>query len=199
MALCGGGADQVLGYEYGKNANINYFIRLCGNIILIKLQLNLINRILPNASIYCQVASHLARFHKLHRRPDFPHGKLDETPSCLIWLERWVQKGLKVNFTDPSQQKVLGSLKASRMQREAEWLRSLISHKHEESHQKGSGFDIVLCHNDCQENNVLYLFTTISVYESFLIPIKGVHFWTCFLPSTNCVENPLMDSLEFEK
>ncbi len=63
-------------------------------------------RLMCNTSIYCQVASHLARFHKLCRRPDFPHGKFDETPSVMGWLDRWVTRAMAVQFNDPSQKKV---------------------------------------------------------------------------------------------
>ncbi|CAD7927899.1 unnamed protein product [Amoebophrya sp. A25] len=54
------------------------------------------NAILDNPSIYCQIASHLGRFHKLGRLPDFEFlRRTYRKPSVLQWLDSWVSKALK--------------------------------------------------------------------------------------------------------
>ena len=49
---------------------------------------------LPNPSIFCQVASQLARLHKIHRLTTFPHKLFDSytsvtEPVCLLRLDKW--------------------------------------------------------------------------------------------------------------
>lgn len=68
------------------------------------------------ASIYCQVASHVGRFHKLHRRADFVARRAevfgikeesDIKPVCMSNLDTWVATASGIEFADVAQQRAL--------------------------------------------------------------------------------------------
>ena len=110
-------------------------------------------RSLPNPSIFCQVASALGRFHKLHRRADFPD--FPREPSTLFRLSDWATNASKVAFDIPKQQARLLELQVPKMVEEAAWLSRHIQEKSKANLTRGEGFDVVFCHNDVQENNLL--------------------------------------------
>jgi len=124
-------------------------------------------RLLPNPSIFCQVACHLGRFHKLHLRADFPsEEQLSRTPSCLEWLEKWAASAAKVSMH--SQEWIW---RLQNMVDEAKWLREYIQSNMQRSIVTGQGWDVVFCHNDCQENNLLQ-----TQYGLRLIDFEYAHF-----------------------
>jgi len=106
-------------------------------------------KLLKNPSIYCQVASQLGRFHKLHMRQDFPEN-LDRTPACIRWLDNWAKSAAKVAMKTKEWEWRLQS-----MLQEATWLSEYIQSNMQRGIISGQGWDVVFCHNDCQENNLL--------------------------------------------
>lgn len=124
-------------------------------------------RLLPNSSIYCQVASQLGRFHKLHLRSDFPtDNELHRTPSCLEWLSNWATNASKVTMQTQEWE-----WRLQNMVEEAKWLSDYIESNMHRSIVSGQGWDIVFCHNDCQENNLLQ-----TQYGLRLIDFEYAHF-----------------------
>eukprot|EP00397_Hematodinium_sp_SG-2012_P022747 GEMP01023588.1.p1 GENE.GEMP01023588.1~~GEMP01023588.1.p1 ORF type:complete len:363 (+),score=56.81 GEMP01023588.1:656-1744(+) len=124
-------------------------------------------RVLPNPSIYCQVASQLGRFHKLQFRPDFPpQSMIDRTPSIFLWLKKWAVSASQVKM--PTQE---WKWRLDAMVKEAKWLSDYISERMMGSIVSGQGWDIVFCHNDCQENNLLQ-----TQYGLRLIDFEYSHF-----------------------
>ena len=100
---------------------------------------------LGNPSIFCQVASQLGRLHKLSLPSSF-----DRRPMASIRLESWTQAGLlaleKLNLSDSARD----SLRIDEILEEVDRMKSLI-----EASQGLEGWDVVFCHNDVQENNIL--------------------------------------------
>ena len=116
---------------------------------------------LGNPSIFCQTASQIARMHKLHRRMDFPADlkpkvRPDGTLECatLDRLHQWGQEALKVRFTNENMQRDLIAMRIDAVvPAETDWLREYILEG--STGCEGQGLDLVLSHNDVQENNIL--------------------------------------------
>lgn len=124
-------------------------------------------RVLPNPSIYCQVASQLGRFHKICSRPDFPREDLiARTPCVLEWLDKWAYSASQVEMVTREWKWRLDA-----MVKEAKWLGDYISEHMASGVVSGQGWDVVFCHNDCQENNLLQ-----TQYGLRLIDFEYSHF-----------------------
>lgn len=111
---------------------------------------------LPNPSIFGQVASALGRFHRLHKRKDFP-SDLSREPITLMRLEKWAQNAGKAAGPTGTVTGQKGVVDVDGMLKEAEWLKTYLIEQGNNRSNKfaGSGYDVVFSHNDCQENNLL--------------------------------------------
>lgn len=113
-------------------------------------------RLMGNPSILTQVASQLGRMHKLHTRHDFPQ-HMDSRPVTELRLDNWAQEALRVaqakNDGSKDYNKKLKALNVPELVKEAQWLKGYLQDS--QTRVKGSGMDVVFCHNDSQENNIL--------------------------------------------
>eukprot|EP00658_Telonema_sp_P-2_P006730 TRINITY_DN1253_c0_g1_i13.p1 TRINITY_DN1253_c0_g1~~TRINITY_DN1253_c0_g1_i13.p1 ORF type:complete len:475 (-),score=119.79 TRINITY_DN1253_c0_g1_i13:267-1595(-) len=107
--------------------------------------------LMNNSSILCQVASNLGRMHKLHRRQDFPND-IPRDPVMELRLKKWGKGALEISESCTSDM-VKGMGLERVVSEEVPWLTHwLLSHA---SSVSGQGLDVVFCHNDLQENNLL--------------------------------------------
>jgi len=107
--------------------------------------------ILPNLSVCTQVASLLGRFHKLHQRADFPLPKGENV--FLKRLIRWSEEALKVSFEGETMQTLL---KGTHLDSVVEETKEIVAHLSSvRPAGVGQGYDVVFCHGDLQENNLL--------------------------------------------
>lgn len=107
--------------------------------------------ILPNLSVCTQVASLLGRFHKLHQRADFPLPKGDNV--FLKRLIQWSKEALKVSFEDETMRALLKRIHLESIVEETEEIVARLSSVKPAG--VGQGYDVVFCHGDLQENNLL--------------------------------------------
>ena len=127
-------------------------------------------RSLQNPSIFCQVASALARFHKLHQRRDFPM-IFPKKPATIVRLYSWGENALKVSFSDDYQAERLRDLRVPEMVKESNWFCLEIEKRVNQINATGDGLDVVFSHNDVQENNLLQ-----TPYGLRLIDFEYAHY-----------------------
>lgn len=110
-----------------------------------------------NPSILAQVAAQLARLHKLGSRPDFPREILSLPPVSGERLKAWssgaVAAAAKLKMNNEESARRLAQLNIEEIVEEAAWLKDYVVA--DDPHISGSGLDIVFCHWDDQENNIL--------------------------------------------
>jgi len=112
-----------------------------------------------NPSILTQVASQLARLHKLSSRSDFPREILEMVPASTDRLQRWVDgcetaaAKLHQSNTCPETARRLATMNFEDIVAERDWLRKFVLE--DDQKIRGSGLDVVFSHNDAQENNIL--------------------------------------------
>jgi choline/ethanolamine kinase len=112
------------------------------------------NRSMRNPSIMVQVAAHLGRLHKLQGLEDFPKDIASMPAACSVRLGTWgegCQRAASV-LCDPAND-LIQTLEIDDMLREREWVKDLVLS--DDPKIRGSGLDVVFCHWDCQENNIL--------------------------------------------
>lgn len=113
-------------------------------------------RYMRNPSILTQVASALARFHKLSSRSDFPRDLRNLPPSSLQRMQTWssgCERAAARAASHPETSRALDQLNLPEVVEEQAWLRDYVIA--DDPHIRGSGLDIVFSHNDLQENNIL--------------------------------------------
>ncbi|CAD7927584.1 unnamed protein product [Amoebophrya sp. A120] len=112
-------------------------------------------QIMDNPSIYCQIASHLGRFHKLAYADEFAPFKNNQ-PTVMKWLDTWVERAWAADQERPESFFAKYPEMAENAKKQAVYLKTELE-KHLSGDQKTTplGFRVVFCHNDCQENNVL--------------------------------------------
>lgn len=109
---------------------------------------------LPNPSIYTQVAAQLGRLHKIHRNEKFLASHDKETPISFSRLSQWSEEGLLALDRLPNAAEKRTALRIDEIMAEISAMRATL----EQGFVSGSrtlGWDIVFCHNDLQENNIL--------------------------------------------
>lgn len=108
-----------------------------------------------NPSILAQVASQVARLHKLASRADFPPDILALPPASLGRIEAWAGSCARTaaDITEPAWLGHLAELGLPEMLDERVWLRQFLTDADPKT--RGAGLDIVFSHNDIQENNIL--------------------------------------------
>jgi choline kinase len=100
---------------------------------------------LANPSIHTQVAAAVGRFHKLSKSPLFPK-ELPTEPAAEKRLKLWSENASKISG------EILKLFDIDSLLRETSWLtREIDTNKK----QNSSGYQVVFCHNDVQENNLL--------------------------------------------
>jgi len=109
---------------------------------------------LPNPAIFTQVAAQLGRLHKLHKSEHFlPKHARDHLPISLARLRDWTREGLSALDRLPDSASKKSSLRIDEILIEVE---KIYSKLHASSIAPNKlGYDIVFCHNDVQENNIL--------------------------------------------
>ena len=108
---------------------------------------------LQNPSTFTQIASILGRLHKINRSSKFPESEfVDRTPITLPRLDDWVKEGLKALSTLPHHEALYERLRIEQVLPLVDSLRSELDRI---SHSEMVGKDVVFCHNDAQENNIL--------------------------------------------
>lgn len=128
----------------------------------------LTTQMLPNPSVFCQVASQLGRLHKIHRRPEFPE-HFDRTPITLDRVEKWTREAQEAVPRLSIEDSVRAAKMMEQMEPEAAGLAALV---HEQSAAGDRlGWNIVFCHNDVQENNIL-----VTPYGIRLIDFEYANF-----------------------
>jgi thiamine kinase-like enzyme len=113
------------------------------------------NRRMRNPAIFAQVASHMGRMHKLSSRTDFPPDIAASEPLSLERMVKWGE-GCRVaaqGFTDPNAKKQIEAFNVDEVLEEREWITRFAVADDPRIH--GSGLDVVFCHWDSQENNIL--------------------------------------------
>jgi choline kinase len=111
---------------------------------------------LPNPSIYTQIASQLGRLHKIHRLPSFlsqtAPGPARSTPISYDRLENWTREGVIAIDKLLIAEMKKSVLRIDEILVEIETTKKKL---HANSKSNRLGYDVVFCHNDVQENNVL--------------------------------------------
>jgi choline kinase len=114
---------------------------------------------LPNPSIYTQVAAQLGRLHKIHRVESFlaastaASGTIRTTPICFERLDKWTREGVSALRRLPGSEAKRAALRIEEILVEIEKMRQKL-HASLTSVRR-LGYDVVFCHNDVQENNIL--------------------------------------------
>lgn len=128
----------------------------------------LTTQLLPNPSVFCQVASQLGRLHKINTRPEFPQ-HFDRTPITLNRIEKWTREAQEAVPHLSIEDSIRAAKMMELMAPEAARLAALV---HEQSAVAGRlGWDVVFCHNDVQENNIL-----VTPYGIRLIDFEYANF-----------------------
>jgi thiamine kinase-like enzyme len=109
---------------------------------------------LPNPSTFSQIASILGRLHKVHKHPKFPKEDFDQVnPITFARLDDWVREGLAALSRLPQSEILRDKLRIDEVTGLVDKIKSVLR---ERSAQPGlAGNEIVFCHNDAQENNIL--------------------------------------------
>jgi len=108
---------------------------------------------LPNPSVFSQVAAQLGRLHKIHRHSSFLPSRDKETPISFARLVQWKEEGLRALDRLAIAPAKRASLRIDEIVAEIDAMRATL-----EAGFVGKprlGWDIVFCHNDLQENNIL--------------------------------------------
>ena len=140
---------------------------------------------LPNPSILCQVASQLGRLHKIHRLPKFPP-TFDRTPISVPRLDRWTREGLAALERLPDRTRIVMDGILPEIDRMSKLL-------HTPPTGDSLGWDVVFCHNDVQENNIL-----LTPYGIRLIDFEYANFNFQFADVGNFFNEFTMDYLHSE-
>ena len=108
---------------------------------------------LQNPSTFSQIASILGKLHKVHRSPKFPASEFDMTTSITFSrLDEWTREGLRALETLPNAAALRERLEIDQILPQVDILRSILQAI---AHSGMVGTDMVFCHNDAQENNIL--------------------------------------------
>ena len=112
---------------------------------------------LPSPSIYTQVAAQLGRLHKIHRNEKFLANHDKETPISFERLSRWSEEGLTALDRLPNSAAKREALRIDEIIAEVAAMRARLEHGFVggAGGRRQIGWDIVFCHNDLQENNIL--------------------------------------------
>lgn len=113
------------------------------------------NRRMRNPAIFAQVAAQIGRLHKLSSRSDFPADIATSEPVSSARLISWGEgcRAAAKSFEHPELIKQVEALNVDEVLAEREWISKFIVA--EDPRIKGSGLDVVFCHWDSQENNIL--------------------------------------------
>lgn len=113
------------------------------------------NRSMRNPAIWVQMAAHLGRLHKLQARLDFPKEISQRPYLSMTRLSEWGRhcKQTAEAFKEAYNLQRLPSSTIQDMLDEREWLKEFLIE--DDPRIEGSGLDLVFCHWDAQENNVL--------------------------------------------
>jgi choline kinase len=109
---------------------------------------------LQNPSVFCQVASQLGRLHKIHRLSGFPES-FQRTPITYERLDRWTHEAQEALHRLSPEDSVKAAKALEIIIPEVTKFRTLLETKASPEEGKGLGYDVVFCHNDAQENNML--------------------------------------------
>ena len=109
---------------------------------------------LPNPSIYTQVAAQLGRLHKIHRNEKFLSAHDRDTPISSFRLTQWKEEGLRAldHLSDAAAKR--SALRIGEIISEIDSMRTTLEEGFVDGRRR-LGWDIVFCHNDLQENNIL--------------------------------------------
>eukprot|EP01065_Artemidia_motanka_P005637 TRINITY_DN12727_c0_g1_i1.p1 TRINITY_DN12727_c0_g1~~TRINITY_DN12727_c0_g1_i1.p1 ORF type:complete len:411 (+),score=99.66 TRINITY_DN12727_c0_g1_i1:76-1308(+) len=123
---------------------------------------------LTRSSVLAEIAALTARFHKLGSQTDLPK-ELPRVSSTQLRLRQWAAECSAVQYSNADQWSRVGALRLSELLGDAhEWLPGYLNSA---PHVPGLGTDVVFCHNDIQENNLLR-----TSYGLRIIDFEYAHF-----------------------
>ena len=109
---------------------------------------------LQNPSTFAQIASIIGRLHKVHKHEKFPTHEFGTTKSIsFARLTNWVREGLAALERLPQSEVIRERLRIDDVLPMVDKLLSVLERSAENTHVIGN--EIVFCHNDAQENNIL--------------------------------------------
>lgn len=109
---------------------------------------------LPNPSIFTQIASSIGRLHKVQKNAKFPKNEFDTSKAVSFSrLDDWVREGLAALERLPHSEAIRERLRIPEVFLMVDKLRSVLEICEKNPHVMGN--EIVFCHNDAQENNIL--------------------------------------------
>jgi len=110
---------------------------------------------LQSPAALAEVAAMMARMHKLHRNSDFPPETVFPRESAVqLRLKQWADHCGQCKFRTEAQWQRIAEMRLEELLQDArDWLPAFLTPSR--SPPPASGYDMVFCHNDVQENNLL--------------------------------------------
>eukprot|EP00756_Hemistasia_phaeocysticola_P000666 Hpha_TRINITY_DN10487_c0_g1::TRINITY_DN10487_c0_g1_i1::g.193429::m.193429/K14156/CHK; choline/ethanolamine kinase len=145
-------------------------------------------------SVLAEIAAMMARMHKLHRNPVFPAETVFPRRSATqVRLRQWADNCGQCKFTRESQWQRVADLRLEELLQDArEWLPGFLTPNR--TPPPATGHDLVFCHNDVQENNLLRTTYGIRVidyeYAHFNDQAAEIANFFCEMSLDYCVEEP---------